>query len=170
MAVDIFFKLGDKIKGESIDDGKDGKDAALKDQIDILSWSWSASYSGSFQTGSGGGAGKANIGDLSLQKYTDKSTNDIVKHLVSGEHIPTGLLSVRKAGGAKPLVYYFMELEDIIISSYNIGGSVGSDDRPVESISLNFARYRITYTIQDNKGAAAGKTSAGWDIPKNKTW
>ena len=170
MAVDIFFKLGDKIKGESVDDGKDGLDKPLKDQIDILSWSFNASYSGSFQTGTGGGSGKANIGDLSLTKYTDKSTNDILKHLVSGVHIPTGLLSVRKAGGEKPLVYYFMELEDIIISSYSIGGAIGHDDRPTENISLNFARFRITYKVQNEKGGEAGKTAAGWDIPKNKAW
>ena len=47
MAVDMFIKI-DKIDGES-------KDAKHKNEIDVLSWSWGASQSGSFHVGGGGG-------------------------------------------------------------------------------------------------------------------
>ncbi len=46
MAHDMFLKL-DGVKGES-------KDHQYKDQIDILSWSWGMSQSGSMHAGGGG--------------------------------------------------------------------------------------------------------------------
>ena len=49
MAVDMFLKM-DGIKGESVDDKH-------KDEIDVLSWSWGMSQSGSAHMGGGAGAG-----------------------------------------------------------------------------------------------------------------
>ena len=57
MAVDMFVKIGD-IKGES-------KDDKHKEEIDVLSWSWGVSQSGTMSSGGGGGAGKANFDDFS---------------------------------------------------------------------------------------------------------
>jgi type VI secretion system secreted protein Hcp len=66
MPVDVFLKLGD-IKGES-------KDAAHKEEIDVLSWSWGMSETGSIGNGGGGGAVKANFNDLSIMHAVDKAT------------------------------------------------------------------------------------------------
>ena len=60
MATDIFLTL-DGIKGESIDDKH-------KEAIDVVSWSWGLSNEGTFHSGSGGGAGKANFQDISITK------------------------------------------------------------------------------------------------------
>jgi type VI secretion system secreted protein Hcp len=51
MPSDIFAKLGD-VKGESIDDKH-------KDEIEVLSFSWGVTTSGSVISGGGGGVGKA---------------------------------------------------------------------------------------------------------------
>ena len=59
MAVDMFIKIGD-IKGESHDKGH-------KDSIDILAWSWGMSQSGTTHMGTGGGAGKVSVNDISLR-------------------------------------------------------------------------------------------------------
>ncbi|MFA5537569.1 MAG: type VI secretion system tube protein Hcp [Gemmobacter sp.] len=162
MATDIFLKLGDKIKGESID-------AEHKDKIDVLAWSWGASQSGTTHMGTGGGSGKVSIQDLNFTKYVDISTADILKALSSGDHIPNATLYVRKAGGTKPLTYYQIDMEEVLVSSYSTGSSTG-DDRFTENISLNVARFRITYKRQDEKGGQAGQVQAGWDIPKNEAW
>jgi type VI secretion system secreted protein Hcp len=169
MAVDVFFKLGEKIKGESIDDGKDGKGSPLKDQIEVMGWNWGMSQSGTTHSGTGGGAGKVSVNDITITKFVDMSTNDIIKHLASGEHIATAILSVRKAGGTKPIVYFTIEFEDLIISNYSVGGGDGSD-RMTDTFSINFARFKITYIRQNEKGGEAGKSVAGWNIPKNATW
>lgn len=162
MATDIFLKLGDKIKGESID-------SEHKDKIDVLAWSWGAAQSGTTHMGTGAGSGKVSVQDLSVTKYVDLSTHDILKALASGDHIPTATLYVRKAGGTKPLNYFVMEMEEVLISGYSTGSSTG-DDRFTENISLNFARFRITYKRQDEKGGEAGTGVAGWNIPKNEAF
>ena len=58
MASDIFAKIGD-IKGESAD-------SKHKGEIDILSFSWGVTNSGTIGGGGGGGAGKATFHDLSF--------------------------------------------------------------------------------------------------------
>ena len=47
-------------------DGVDGEssDHAHEKEIDVVSWSWGMTQSGSMHVAKGGGAGKANVGDL----------------------------------------------------------------------------------------------------------
>jgi len=170
MSVDLFLRLGDQIKGESIDDGKDNNSKPLKDQIDILAWSWSGTQAGTTHNSTGGGSGKASFSDIAITKYVDLSSNEIVKHLANGKHIPTATLTVRKAGGDNPLIYYTIDMEEVLVTSYATGGGGDGMDRLTENLSLNFARFKITYKRQNEQGGEAGKTQAGWNIPKNVAW
>lgn len=158
MAVDIFLKL-DKIKGESVDDKH-------KDAIDITQWSWGMSQSGTTHLGPGGGSGKVNVQDLTCTKYVDMATHDLLKHCASGKHIPSGELIVRKAGET-PLEYMVIKMTDIIISSYSTGGSGDGMDRVMETVTLNFAKYEVTYTSQKADGTPGPNGTAGFDIAKN---
>ena len=97
MAVDIFIKIGD-IKGEAMA-------KAHKDEIDVLNWSWGMSQSGNMHVGGGGGAGKVNIQDLSLTKYVDKASPNLMMLCASGKHIDKVKLTVRKAGGESQVEY-----------------------------------------------------------------
>lgn len=158
MAVDMFLKLGD-IKGESID-------ASHKDEIQVLAWSWGMSQSGSMHMGPGGGAGKANVQDLSLTKYMDKASPNLAFHCCKGTHHESALLTVRKAGGT-PLEYYKLELTQVLITSVSTGGS-GGEDRLTENISLNFAKWKVTYQPQNEKGEKlGGEITQAYDIPAN---
>lgn len=144
MAVDFFLKL-DGIKGES-------KDSKYKGEIDILAWSWGMSQSGTAHLGGGAGAGKANVQDITITKYVDLSSPILARLVASGKHIAKGNLIVRKAGD-KPLEYMKINFTDVLVSSYQTGGS-GSDDRVTESISLNFAKVEYQYFSQKQDGAA----------------
>lgn len=157
MAVDMFLKLGD-IKGES-------KDKAHKQEIDVLSWSWGASNAGSFHTGGGGGAGKVNVQDLSFTKYVDLATTEVFLATCSGKHFPEATLVVRKAGDT-PLEYLTVTMQDVLITSYQTGGS-GGEDRLLETVSLNFAKVKLAYKEQAPKGAQAAAPSTGWNIQEN---
>lgn len=167
MAVDVFFRIGDKIKGESTNSGNDAKGKPLKDQMEILSWSWNLSQSGTAQSGTGAGSGKVAVHDLTINKFVDMASNDLITAVCKGTHFDNALLTVRKAGDT-PLIYYTIEFERVLVSNYSIAGSAQSDDRLTESVSLNFAKFKITYTRQNDKGAAAGSTTSGWDIPAGK--
>jgi len=158
MAVDMFIKIGD-IKGESPDDKH-------KDEIDVLSWSWGMSQSGSTHYGSGGGSGKVNVQDISLTKWVDKASPVLMKMCCNGKHYPEALLTVRKAG-ENALEYIKIKMEDVLISSIQTGGGKG-DDRLSENVTLNFAKVSVDYTPQKKDGSGDAAIKMGWDIAANK--
>jgi type VI secretion system secreted protein Hcp len=158
MATDAFLKLG-ALKGESIVKG-------FENQIQVLAWSWGMSQSGTTHHGTGGGAGKVNVQDLSFTHYVDSATPPLVLACCNGTHYEEATLTQRKAGG-DPLPYLVIKLKDIIVTSVSAGGS-GGEDRVTESVSLNFAAFEVSYQPQDNKGAkAGGAIEVKYDIAKN---
>lgn len=157
-AVDMFLKL-DKIEGES-------QDPTHSKEIDVLAWTWGASNSGTTHTGAGGGSGKANVQDLSFTKYIDKSSPTLLLKAMKGDLISSGLLTIRKAGSKVPLEYIKLELKDILVTSVSTGGS-GGEDRLAENITLNFAKYKLTYTPQNQDGSAGPEEVVQWNIAEN---
>ena len=156
-AVDMFLKM-DGVEGESTDKTH-GK------EIDVLSWSWGASQSGSMAMG-GAGAGKVVMQDFHFTKSVDKSSPKLFEALATGKHLKEAKLVLRSAGGSQ-VEYLVITLSDVLVSSYSTGGSSG-DDRPTESISLNFAQIKMSYVEQDTKGSAGAAVEFGWDIKANK--
>lgn len=157
MAVDMFLKL-DSIKGESVDDKHKG-------EIDVLSWTWGATQTGTTHSGTGGGAGKANVQDLSVTKYIDKATPILLKHCLSGIHIKEAILTVRKAGG-KPLEYVKIKMGDAIVSALHAGGS-GGDERLTETLALNFSKVELEYVPQKADGSGDASIPITWNIATN---
>ena len=157
MAVDMFIKIG-ALKGES-------RDKTHKDTIDVLAWSWGMSNSGSAHVGGGAGAGKVNVQDLSFTKYIDKSSPDLMLACCNGKHFDNATLTVRKAG-ENPLEYLKLTLEELIVTSVSTGGS-GGEDRLTENVTLNFAKVKVEYKDQDEKGAGKATAQMGWDIAAN---
>jgi type VI secretion system secreted protein Hcp len=157
MAVDMFLKL-DGIKGES-------KDHKHKDTIHIESFSWGLSQTGSFGAAGGGGAGKVSVHDISITKFLDKSSPDLMLHCANGKHIKEGLITVRKAG-EHPVEYLKIKLTDILVSGVQHAGH--GSDLLTESLTLNFAKFHLTYTEQDAAGKPVSPSQEmGWDVKAN---
>jgi len=157
MAVDMFLKL-DGIKGES-------QDHKHKDEIHIESFSWGMNQTGAHGTGGGGGAGKVSVQDISVTKYLDKSSPELMLHCANGKHIKEGLITVRKAG-ENPVEYLKIKLTDILVSSLQHAGH--GSDLLTESLSLNFAKFNVEYQEQGADGKAkGGPVVMGWDIKQN---
>jgi type VI secretion system secreted protein Hcp len=160
MAVDYYLKI-DKIPGES-------GDAKHKDEIDVLSFSWGESQTGSFGAGGGGGAGKVSMQDFHFTMKYNKASPMLFLSCATGEHIKKATLVARKAGG-KQEEYLTINFSDLLVSSYQTGGSGGSSDPyPIDQISLNFSKIEVEYKMQDAKGAVTGSTKAGYDVTKNQ--
>jgi type VI secretion system secreted protein Hcp len=157
MAVDMFLKV-DSIKGDSVDDKHKG-------EIEVLSWSWGVTQTGTTHSGTGGGAGKANVHDVTITKYLDRSTPILLKHCLAGIHIKEALLTVRKAGG-KPLEYVKMKMKDALVSSINPGGS-GHDERLTETLGINFSVVEFDYVPQKPDGSGDASIPITWNIAKN---
>lgn len=159
MAVDMFIKIDD-IKGEAKDD-----DTTLDQSVQVLSWSWGMTQSGSAHSGGGSGAGKVNVQDLSFTKYVDAATPVLVKMCCNGQHFKSAMLTVRKAGKT-PVKYVTLKLMDGLISSVQTGGS-GGEDRLTESVTLNFAKFEVVYTRQSDTGQPGTSIPAAWNIATN---
>jgi len=157
MAVDMMLKI-DSVTGESVITGHEN-------EIDLLAWSWGMRQSGSMHVATGGGSGKVDVHDINITKYLDKSTPVITQYCCSGKHFRNAKLTVRKAGGS-PVDYLVIEMENVLISSVNTGGS-SSEDRLTENVALNFSKFKVVYKPQNPDGSAGADVSMGFDIAKN---
>jgi type VI secretion system secreted protein Hcp len=154
----IYLEL-EGIPGESTDEQRPRT-------IEIDSFSFGASNSGSIVVGGGGGgAGKVSFQDISLSKKLDKASPLLYLACAQGTHIKRAVLFVRKAGD-KPMEYYTITLSDLLISSVQTGGSTGGD-RPTESLSLNFTKIEFSYAAQKPDGSLETPVTSGWDIANN---
>src|SRR5471032_2310628 len=157
MAMDQFIQIG-ALKGESLDKVHAGK-------TDVMAWSWVVSNSGSAHVGGGAGAGKVNVQDLSITKYIDKSTPDLLLTCCNGKHHDSATLIVRKAG-EKPLEYLTITMTEVLITSVSTGGS-GGEDRLTENVTLNFAAVKVDYVEQAKGGTKGATPSMLWNIAEN---
>jgi len=160
MAFDSFIKI-DGIKGEAAD-------SKHKEEIEVFSFSWGESQSGSHVTGGGGGAGKVSVQDFHFTKKTDKASGNLMSFCATGKHIKEVNFAVRKAGGEQ-LDFLKIKFTDVLVSSYQTSGSSDSkDDVPMESISLNFTKIEYDYQEQGADGKAKGGPVKGsWNVKTN---
>ena len=157
MASDIFAKLGD-IKGESLDDKH-------KDEIEVLSYSWGVTNSGSMATGSGGGEGKATFHDLSFVHNIDKASPVLLQVCANGTHMKEATITHRKAGKGQQ-EFMIVKMNDVIITSVTHGGSGGT---PLsENISLAFAKVNVEYKPQKADGSLDAGIHFKYDIKAQK--
>lgn len=157
MAQDIYCNV-EGVDGESTDSEYPGV-------INVLAFQWGMSQSGSTHMGPGGGAGKANIQDISITKYIDKATPNLMQACMTGKHFKEVTLMVRKAG-EKPLTYLKIVMKTVIISSLSTGGS-GGEDRLTENVSFNFGEVGVIYTPQLADGSGDAEMEINYNIAEN---
>ncbi len=156
-AVDYFLKI-DGIDGES-------QDSKHKGEIELQSFSFGGSQSGTAAYGGGGGAGKVKLQDFHFVKKTDKASPKLFLNCCNGGPIKTATLVARKAGKDQQ-EYLKITMSDLLVSSYQSGGSAG-DVIPTDQVSINFSKIEIEYKEQKADGTLGGATKAGWDLKKN---
>jgi len=159
MAVDMFLKI-DGIDGES-------KDSKHSGEIDIESFSWGATQQGSSSHGGGAGAGKVSMQDFHFVKKYDKSSPKLMLACANGQHIPKVVLTVRKAGKEQQ-EFIKITFTDILVSSYQSGGSHNGELIPTDQISLNFAKIESEYKEQQKDGTLGAAVKTGYDLKLNK--
>jgi type VI secretion system secreted protein Hcp len=157
--VDYFLKV-EGIDGEA-------QDAAFAKCIDVQSWSWGETNAGAHGHGGGGGAGKVAVQDFHFVMLMNKASASLAAACAGGKHIPSAELCCRKAGD-KPQVFLKIKLTDLLVSSYQTGGSAHGEIVPTDQISLNFSKIDFQYGEQDSKGTVAGlKEKFIYDVKKN---
>jgi len=146
MAFDAFLKL-DGVQGES-------QNKAHKGEIEVFSFSWGLSNTGS-HAGTGGGVGKASFQDIHFQSTTTKASPQLAKSCATGAHIKKATLTLRKSGQSQ-IEFVKIMLSDVLVSSYDQAGAT-EGDAPHDAFSLNFVKIEFDYFPQ--------KASGGVDPP-----
>ena len=159
MADSDFYLQIDTIIGES-------ESVGFEKQMQISSWSFGATNSGSAAYGGGLGTGKVNLQDFSFTITHGKASPQLFLACAKGNHIPSAVLTCRKTGGGgSPFAYLKITFGDLIISSRQIGGSDGSG-LPHDSISFNFSNIKEEYFLQKPDGSVALNDTAVYDTKK----
>ncbi|HEY6115995.1 MAG TPA: type VI secretion system tube protein Hcp [Candidatus Dormibacteraeota bacterium] len=160
MAYDIFLKL-DGISGESTDDKH-------PHEIVLESFSWGESNSTAHATAGGAGAGRVSMQDFHFTARVSKASPTLMLYCASGKHIPTGQMSLSRTGEDRSagdfLVYKFTT---VVVSSFSQAGDI--NDRPLESVSLAFAKVNIEYKAQKSDGSLEAPVHFAWDLKANKS-
>jgi len=158
MAMSIFARIG-TIKGES-------QDARHKDEIDVLSWSWGVSQSGTAGHGGGGGAGKASFHDFTFTHHVDKASPLVMKACATGQHISDATITVRKAGNGQQ-EYLIITMTDILVTS--VSTSVSAEGgTTIESVVLAFAKVDLEYKPQKPDGSLDAGVHFKYDLKAQK--
>jgi type VI secretion system secreted protein Hcp len=88
-----------------------------------------------------------------------------MKYCLTGKHIETATLVLRKAGGT-PLEFFKITMGDVIVT--RVAPSLMTHmGNARESVNLAFARVKQEYTIQNQQGGSGGTVSMSFDIQKN---
>ena len=156
-AVDYFLKI-DGIEGESAD-SKHAK------EIQLESWSWGETNAGSMAHSGGGGAGKVAMQDFHFVMATNKAAPKLFSACATGEHIKSAILTCRKAGKDQQefLKYTFT---DLLISSFQAGGSADGGVIPTDQCSFNFTKIQMDYKEQKADGTLGGAVTKWYDLKK----
>jgi type VI secretion system secreted protein Hcp len=156
---DIFAKIGG-IKGESLD-------SKHKEEVEVLSWSWGVSQSGSIVQGGGGGAGKAAFSDFNFTHLIDKASPLLLKACATGEHIKEATITVRKAGKGQQ-EFLIIKMNDVIITGVSMSGA-GDASSTAEYVALQFAKVDLEYKPQKADGSLDAGIHFKYDIKANKS-
>lgn len=157
--VDYFLKI-DGVDSESTDEKHKGS-------IELESFSWGETQSGTAGRGGGAGAGKVQPQDFNFVKRVDKGSPVLFVGCATGQHFKTAVLTARKAGGGQQ-DYLKVTMSDVLVSSYQVGGSANGEIVPTEQVTLNFAKLEMSYKEQKADGSLGGEVKQIYDFAANK--
>jgi type VI secretion system secreted protein Hcp len=156
---DFFLKIAG-IEGES-EDKKNPK------EFEVQSWSFGVSNQGSMGVGGGGAVGKASFQDFHFTIVNNKSSAVLMGKVATGAHIAEATLTCRKSTGAGGQVpYLIVKFHDIVVSSYQVGGSQGGS-LPMEQISFNYTKMQMITKVQDSKGVITDAGDFTYNLKEN---
>lgn len=155
----VYFLKIDGIQGESTDEKH-------KDEIEVQSWSWGVSQTGT-SASSGGTTGKVEIQSMHIVAAASKASPRLMLACASGQHSKEATLTAarrKKKGKLQDLVTF--KLSDVLVASYHIGAEQGV--QPVDAFDLSFTKIEMQYIPTKEDGSPDAPVKAGWDVKTNK--
>jgi type VI secretion system secreted protein Hcp len=158
MAYSICIKIG-SIKGDS-------SVSKHEKEIDVLEWSWGLTQSATSHIATGAGAGSADVRDLTIKKYLDSSTPNLLQACFFGDDHKEAVLTVIKSGGKAPIEMVKMTMSGTVFLSSVNTGLPGPNETYLDIVTLNFAKVKFEYTGQNADQSKGATVSGQFDISK----
>lgn len=161
MAIDAYMQI-DGLKGESADSAHTG-------WIELTSATWGVKQPKSATASTGGGhtAERCEHKTIALTKLADLASPILLQLCSSGKTIPKATIEFMRADlDGKPVKYYVIELENVLISHMDQTAVEGSGIH--DAVGLRFSKVKWKYTQQKISGGSGGNTAGGWDLATNK--
>ncbi len=163
MATNMFMKLGNLIEGEA-------EDVNHRNWCEIIEMKHEFTQEA---TAIEPGAQtvedpKPEHGAVTISKYVDKATTEILKAVWEGTILPKVIIECLRADGSnKPVDYIKVELDNVIISEYKLKEFTGSS-LPSEDLELIYKVVKYTYNKIDKKtGRSVGSKFASHNRETN---
>jgi type VI secretion system secreted protein Hcp len=119
----------------------EGIQGEIKGEIQLESFSWGVSNSGSSRTG-GAGSGKVVLSDFSFTSRLGKQSAELFVAAAEGASLGTADLTIQEGRRLSKVSFF-----DVFVSSYKQDlthqATVAGDATPLEMVSLNFAKVSI---------------------------
>ena len=153
-------------------DGIEGEcqDKDHKGWSDLASFGQGLHQPGRGATGATRRRGDVIVDDMSCSKELDKSSPKFAEAVCKGKVFPKVEIHLTASyTDAGRVTYYAYELKNVLVTSYNIGGSGQSEQVPMEDFSLNFEEIKVTYTETDSAGKSKGKVEYAWKVEEGQS-
>jgi type VI secretion system secreted protein Hcp len=106
------------------------------------------------------------ITELTISKIMDGASTGLFKEALTGSTGCTVLIEIVKTGADKIEKFVAYELEDCLLSNYDMDAY--SSAAPIENISISFAKITMTYTAGDRTNKGATPERVGYDLTAGK--
>ena len=144
-------------------DGVKGESTKPADAMQILTFDWGVTQSGSAAIGSGLTTGKAKLEDFTFTIANGSASPQLMLLCATGKPVAKAKLECRKSGG-DPQNYLVVDFEELIISSFKTNGPGGDVSTPTETVTFNFTKIAVDYLKQDAKGNTASAAKMKFDV------
>ena len=154
MAFDIFLKI----------DGVDGGSQSEKfvKWITLESFSWGETQVVASNS-DGAATGKPQASALKVAGPVQQSSPKLMVACAAGTHFQkVQLVVINTRNNASPFLKF--ELEEVLVSSYEVGGNGSSNQLPSDNFSLNFVKLTESFVPQNRDGTLGPEIRAGFNF------
>jgi len=162
MAFDSFLKI-DGVKGESMDSVY----AGAAGWIDILSFTYGVTQTGSASSQGGLTAGKANLQDFTFTQKVHIGSPEMFIRCCTGKYCKNANMIARKAAGAKAMEFLKIDMDNVLITSVTAQGAGGPDEIPTETVALTAEQMSVYYAEQKEDGTKKSDKKVTFNQKKN---
>lgn len=161
MASDAYLKI-DGVNGES-------EDERHRNWIEVQGVLYAVHQprADAISTAGGHTTGRADLYPITFTKLADLASPVLLQTCAAGKTLPKAYFEFMRADGdGKPIPYFKIELENLIIAS--ITPDSGEGGIIAERVQLAYAKIKWHYLKQSIRGGTQGNTQGGWDCTAHK--